>query len=149
MRAVVQRVDRAEVSVESQIIGSIGRGLLLYLGVGRDDAEEDLSYLSKKVAGLRIFPDEKGAMNRCVVDVAGEALVISQFTLYGDVRRGKRPSFTASMEPGAAERMYLGFISRLEALSVPCSKGRFGAMMKISSINDGPVTILVDSKRVF
>ena len=91
MRAVVQRVDRAEVSVESQIIGSIGRGLLLYLGVGREDTEEDLSYLSKKVAALRIFPDERGAMNRSIVDVAGEALVISQFTLYGDVSRGKRP----------------------------------------------------------
>lgn len=149
MRAVVQRVREAAVAVDAREVARIGPGLLVYLGVGDDDTPRDLEYLAAKVAGLRIFGDDAGAMNRSVLDVGGAALVISQFTLHGDVRRGKRPSFVRAMEPVAAERMYEQFVARVEELGVPCGKGVFGAMMDVSSTNDGPVTILLDSKKVF
>ena len=149
MRAVVQRVREAAVAVEEREIGRIGVGLLVYLGIGDDDTAKDLEYLAGKVAGLRIFRDADGAMNRSVLDAGGAALVISQFTLHGDVRRGKRPSFVKAMEPVAAERLYDRFVARLEELGVPCDKGVFGAMMDVSSVNDGPVTILLDSKKLF
>ncbi len=149
MRAVVQRVDEACVSVNGEDVGSIGTGLLVYLGVGEGDSEKDIDYLATKVAGLRIFADEAGAMNRSVTDIGGSALVISQFTLFGDVRRGRRPSFVKAMEPDRAARLYEQFVGRLEMFGVPCSKGRFGAMMRIHSVNDGPVTILLDSTKLF
>ncbi len=149
MRAVVQRVDEARVSVDEEDIGNIGAGLLVYLGVGEDDSEKDIDYLATKVAGLRIFADEAGAMNRSVTDIGGAALVISQFTLFGDVRRGRRPSFVKAMEPDRAARLYEDFVGRLEVLGVPCARGRFGAMMKVHSVNDGPVPILLDSTELF
>jgi D-tyrosyl-tRNA(Tyr) deacylase len=149
MRAVVQRVGEAGVEVDGEEVGRVGAGLLVYLGVGKDDTERDLEYLANKVAGLRIFPDEKHSMNRSVIDAGGSALVISQFTLHGDVRRGKRPSFDGAMEPNAAEQMYERFVERLESLGVPCATGLFGAMMNVRSTNDGPVTILIDSRKTF
>lgn len=149
MRAVVQRVDRAAVAVDGAEVARIGRGLLVYLGVGKGDTDADAEYLAAKIAGLRIFPDEAHSMNRPVLEAGGAALVISQFTLHGDVRRGKRPSFDAAMEPAAAAALYEAFAARLAGLGVPVSRGVFGAMMKIDSVNDGPVTILLDSKKAF
>jgi D-tyrosyl-tRNA(Tyr) deacylase len=149
MRAVVERVLNARVTVDGQDVGHIGKGLLIYLGIGESDTDKDLEYLAVKTAGLRIFRDDGTAMNRSVVEVGGEALVISQFTLYGDVRRGRRPSFITAMEPEKAEAIFQHYIKRLEELSVPCSQGVFGAMMEIHAINDGPVTILLDSSKLF
>ena len=149
MRAVVQRVTRARVAVDDREVGSIGAGLLVYLGIGAGDTEKDIAYLANKIAGLRIFRDDNDAMNRSVVDTGGRALVISQFTLYGDVRRGRRPSFVAAMEPEPAETVYERFVAQLEELGVPCARGEFGAMMDVQSVNDGPVTILLDSGKLF
>ena len=149
MRAVVQRVNDARVTVDERELGAIEAGLLVYLGVGEGDTKKDLEYLATKVAGLRIFPDDGGSMNRSVLDAKGSALVISQFTLLGDVRRGRRPSFTSAMEPAQAKRLYEQFVTHLETLGVPCARGEFGAMMHVHSINDGPVTILLDSKKLF
>lgn len=149
MRAVVQRVGEASVEVDGRQVGRVERGLLVYLGVGDGDTDEDLEYLAGKVAGLRIFPDQQHSMNRSVLDADGAALVISQFTLLGDVRRGKRPSFDRAMEPAAAEQLYERFVARLEELGVPCATGVFGAMMQVRSVNDGPVTILIDSRKTF
>ncbi|MCP4603241.1 MAG: D-tyrosyl-tRNA(Tyr) deacylase [Proteobacteria bacterium] len=149
MRAVVQRVDEARVSVDGCDVGQIGLGLLVYLGVGVEDTDKDIEYLATKVAGLRIFPDEAGAMNRSIMDAGGSALVISQFTLFGDVRRGRRPSFISAMEPKTAEQIYERFVNRLDQLGVPCAKGKFGEMMEVHSINNGPVTILLDSTKLF
>jgi D-aminoacyl-tRNA deacylase len=142
-------VDEASVTVDGAELGRVGLGILVFLGVGADDTDSDLEYLSNKVAGLRIFPDERGHMNRSVLDVGGAALVISQFTLQGDVRRGKRPSFTTAMEPTAANGMYERFCHLLETAGVSCARGKFGAMMYVSSVNNGPVTILLDSKKLF
>jgi D-tyrosyl-tRNA(Tyr) deacylase len=149
MRAVVQRVERAAVSVAGALVGRIGPGLLIYLGVGRGDGAADAAYLAAKIAGLRVFPDGAHSMNRSVLDVGGSALVVSQFTLHGDVRRGRRPSFDGAMEPAAAEAPYEEFTARLSALGVPVARGVFGAMMKVDSVNDGPVTILLDSAKLF
>jgi len=149
MRAVVQRVKEASVSVDAEIVGSVENGLLVYLGVGKNDTRKDMEYLAAKIAGLRIFGDDAGNMNRSVIDVDGSALVISQFTLHGDVRRGRRPSFTDAMEPVAANELYLQFVSMLQELDVTCEKGVFGAMMDVRSVNDGPVTILLDSAKLF
>jgi D-tyrosyl-tRNA(Tyr) deacylase len=149
MRAVVQRVRAARVLAGGAELGAVGEGLLVYLGVGAGDTDADLEYLAEKIAGLRVFRDAAGAMNLSVVDAGGRALVVSQFTLYGDARRGKRPSFTGAMEPAAAEAVYERFAARLEALGVPCARGAFGAMMDVHSVNDGPVTILLDSKKLF
>jgi D-tyrosyl-tRNA(Tyr) deacylase len=149
MRAVVQRVTQAAVSVNGVETGRIGRGLLIYLGVGAADKQADLTYLVHKAAGLRIFADDNGHMNRSVTDVGGSALVISQFTLFGDVRRGKRPSFTDAMEPISANQMYEAFVTGLKSCGVPCAQGVFGAMMAVQSVNDGPVTILLDSTKLF
>jgi D-tyrosyl-tRNA(Tyr) deacylase len=149
MRAVVQRVTKATVSVDGTEVGRIGPGLLIYLGVGENDAEADLTYLTNKIAGLRIFQDENDRMNKSVKDIGGGALVISQFTLFGDARRGMRPSFITAKEPVEANRMYEAFVRALETAGVPCGKGIFGAMMQVESVNDGPVTILLDSTKVF
>jgi D-aminoacyl-tRNA deacylase len=149
MRAVVQRVSRAKVTVNGWTAGEIGRGLLVLLGVGQTDTEADAAYLSEKVVGLRIFEDEDGKMNRSVRDVGGSVLVVSQFTLYGDVRRGKRPSFDEAAAPEAARRLYELFVQRIQAAGLRCETGRFQEMMQVELVNEGPVTILLDSGKAF
>ena len=149
MRAVVQHVSRAKVTVDDWTTGEIGLGLLVLLGVGHDDTETDVHYLAEKIAGLRVFEDEDGKMNRSVVDVGGSVLAVSQFTLYGDVRRGKRPSFDAAAPPESARRLYELFVERIRAAGLRCETGRFQEMMQVELVNEGPVTILLDSKKVF
>jgi D-tyrosyl-tRNA(Tyr) deacylase len=149
MRAVVQRVSRAKVTVNEWTSGEIGHGLLVLLGVGHEDTEADASYLAEKIAGLRIFEDDDGKMNRSVGDVGGSVLVVSQFTLYGDVRRGKRPSFDAAAPPEQARRLYEFFVERVQAAGLRCETGRFQEMMQVELVNEGPVTILLDSGKEF
>ena len=149
MRAVVQRVSRARVTVKDWVSGEIGLGLLVLLGVGRDDGEADATYLAEKIAGLRVFEDHDGKMNRSVLDVGGSVLAVSQFTLYGDVRRGKRPSFDAAAPPDVARRLYEFFVQQIQALGLRCETGRFQEMMQVELVNEGPVTILLDSKKEF
>ncbi len=149
MRAVVQRVSRAKVTVNDLISGEIGVGLLVLLGIGQDDTEADATYLAEKIAGLRIFEDEGGKMNRSVQDVSGSVLAVSQFTLYGDVRRGKRPSFDASAPPERARHLYEFFVERIRAAGLRCETGRFQEMMRVELVNEGPVTILLDSTKAF
>lgn len=149
MRAVVQRVSRAKVRVEGQVTGEIGRGLLVLLGVGCGDSQDQAEYLADKVAGLRIFEDEHGKMNWPVSQVKGSILVVSQFTLYGDVRRGKRPSFDAAAPPEQARKLYEYFVQRLRSAGLPCETGKFQEMMSVELINEGPVTILLDSSKGF
>ncbi len=148
MRAVVQRVSRAKVVVSGEIAGEIGLGLLVLLGVGRDDTEADASYLAEKIAGLRVFEDAEGKMNRGLQDVAGSVLAVSQFTLYGDVRRGKRPSFDAAAPPEKARQLYDFFVEQIRAAGLRCGTGRFQEMMKVELVNEGPVTILLDSRKI-
>jgi D-aminoacyl-tRNA deacylase len=149
MRAVVQRVSRAQVVVDGEITGRIGLGLLILLGVGHDDTEVDANYLAEKIAGLRVFEDDSGKMNRSVQDVGGSVLAVSQFTLYGDVRRGKRPSFAGASPPEKARQLYEFFVERIRSTGLRCETGRFQEMMKVELVNEGPVTILLDSARVF
>ena len=149
MRAVVQRVSRARVTVNDEISGQIEQGLLVLLGVGQSDTEADADYLAEKITGLRIFEDEGGRMNRSVADVHGAMLAVSQFTLYGDVRRGKRPSFDAAARPERARELYEYFVARIRASGLPCETGRFQERMQVELVNDGPVTILLDSSRAF
>jgi len=149
MRAVVQRVSRAKVTVDGWTTGEIGMGLLVLLGVGHEDTEADVNYLAEKIAGLRIFEDEDGKMNRSVVDTGGSVLAVSQFTLYGDVRRGKRPSFDAAAPPEQARRLYELFVRHIQASGLRCETGRFQAMMQVELANEGPVTILLDSRKEF
>jgi D-tyrosyl-tRNA(Tyr) deacylase len=149
MRAVVQRVSRAQVTVGSEVAGKIERGLLVLLGVAGTDTEADADYLAEKIAGLRVFEDDAGKMNRAVSEVGGAALVVSQFTLYGDVRRGKRPSFDAAAAPEQARKLYEYFVERIRAAGLRCETGRFQEMMQVELVNDGPVTILLDSGRAF
>jgi D-tyrosyl-tRNA(Tyr) deacylase len=146
MKAVVQRVSRASVNVDGQIIGQIERGLLVLLGVGKDDAGADADWMINKLLNLRIFPDDAGKMNRSVTDIGGEILVVSQFTLYGDARKGTRPSFTDAMPPAEAEKFYNDFMSQLRAATpLKVAEGKFAAMMNVELVNDGPVTIVLDS----
>ncbi len=149
MRAVVQRVSRAKVSVDGDVKGQIEKGLLVFLGVHRDDEENDLEYIADKVAGLRIFEDEEGKMNLSVEDVGGEILLISQFTLLGDVKKGKRPSFIEAARPDKGDEYYEKCIELLKAKGIHVEKGQFGAHMMIDNINDGPVTIMIDSHKKF
>lgn len=149
MRAVVQRVSRAKVSVNENIAGEIGLGLLVLLGVGQADTEADAAYLAEKVSGLRIFEDEQGKMNRSVQDAGGSVLAVSQFTLYGDVRHGKRPSFDAAAAPEKARQLYELFVERIRAAGLRCETGRFQEMMTVELVNEGPVTILLDSTKAF
>ena len=149
MRAVVQRVSRAKVTVNGWTSGEIGHGLLVLLGVGHEDTEADASYLAEKIAGLRIFEDAEGKMNRSVADVGGSVLAVSQFTLYGDVRRGKRPSFDAAAPPEQARQLYEFFVERVQAAGLRCETGRFQEMMQVELVNEGPVTILLDSGKGF
>jgi D-aminoacyl-tRNA deacylase len=149
MRAVVQRVSRAKVTVNAWTTGEIGMGLLILVGVGHDDTDTDATYLAEKIAGLRIFEDHDGKMNRSVLDVGGSVLAVSQFTLYGDVRRGKRPSFDAAAPPGNARRLYELFVECIRAMGLRCETGRFQEMMQVELVNEGPVTILLDSAKAF
>jgi D-tyrosyl-tRNA(Tyr) deacylase len=149
MRAVVQRVTRADVRVDGDVIGAIEAGLLVLVGVGVDDDEDDAISLARKIASLRIFRDDEGNMNRDVMETAGAVLVISQFTLHGDVRKGRRPSFIAAARPEQAEPLYERVVAELAAQGLTMATGRFGATMAVELVNDGPVTILLDTKRLF
>lgn len=149
MRAVVQRVRRAAVQVDGELLASIGRGLVAFVAVGATDADGDAVRLARKIAGLRVFPDERGPMNRSVLECGGEVLAVSQFTLFGDVRRGKRPSFVEAAPPARAEPLYERFLEALRESGVPVAAGRFRAMMAVELVNDGPVTILLDTDRRF
>ncbi len=149
MRAVVQRVSRASVKVNGELTGQITEGLLVLLGVGHDDTESDAAYLAEKIAGLRIFEDDAGKMNRSLTDVGGAVLAVSQFTLFGDVKKGKRPSFDAAARPEQARDLYERFVARIRALGLRCETGRFQETMEVELINHGPVTILLDSKKSF
>ncbi len=149
MRAVVQRVEEAGVTVEGEMTGRIGAGLVVYLGVGRGDSAADCAYIAGKVAGLRIFEDGKGLMNLSLKERGGGVLCISQFTLYGDCRKGRRPSFTSAAPPEEAAPLFEEFCAQLRQRGLAVSTGRFGAMMRIEQVNDGPVTILLDSRKTF
>lgn len=149
MRAVIQRVSHASVTVDGKITGQIERGLLVLLGVGQNDAESDADYLAEKIAGLRIFEDENEKMNLSVQDVGGAVLAVSQFTLYGDARKGKRPSFDAAARPERAKELYEYFVVQVRAEGLRCETGVFQAMMKVELVNEGPVTILLDSTKSF
>jgi D-aminoacyl-tRNA deacylase len=149
MRAVIQRVLEARVEVSGQIVSAIGKGLLLYLGVGQSDKEADADYLVGKTLGLRIFEDELGKMNLSLIQVKGSLLVVSQFTLLGDCRRGKRPSFDRAASPQDAQRLYDYFVDSCQRLDVSTRTGVFREMMRVYSVNDGPVTILLDSRKEF
>ena len=147
MRAVVQRVQRASVAVNGRVVGEIGSGLLVLLGVSKSDCENDADYLIQKIIGLRIFEDEQGKMNRSVAEVSGAILMVSQFTLYGDVHRGKRPSFDEAAGPEEARKLYEYAVNKIREAGLRCETGEFQAMMKVSLVNDGPVTILLDSEK--
>ncbi len=149
MRAVVQRVTRASVAVHDQIISEIGQGYLVLLGVEAGDTEQDLNYMVDKVANLRVFEDEQGKMNRSLLDTGGQLLLVSQFTLLGDVRHGRRPSFIAAEAPDKADQLYSQAANRLRDIGIPVETGVFRADMAVSLVNDGPVTILLDSRKTF
>ena len=149
MRALVQRVSRAKVTVNREIAGEIGPGLLVLLGVGTGDSRADADYLADKTVGLRIFEDPGGKMNLSVVDIGGAVLAVSQFTLYGDVRRGKRPSFGTAAPPQSARELYEYFVEKIRAAGLRCETGRFQEIMQVELVNEGPVTILLDSAKTF
>lgn len=149
MRAVVQRVSRASVTVEGEVVGSIGRGFLVLLGVGQEDGAGEAEYLAEKVAGLRVFEDEAGKMNLSLAEAGGACLVVSQFTLYGDCRKGRRPSFVAAAGPEQAERLYEVFVEAVRARGITVETGRFRRHMDVELVNDGPVTLLLDSGKAF
>ncbi len=149
MRTVVQRVSRAQVRVGEEIVGRIGPGLLVLLGVSTVDTRADADYLAGKVLGLRIFEDDEGKMNLSLADTHGAVLAVSQFTLYGDVRRGKRPSFDEAAPPDLARELYEYFVEKIRQGGIICETGRFQAMMQVELVNDGPVTLLLDSSRIF
>jgi D-aminoacyl-tRNA deacylase len=150
MRAVVQRVSRASVTVDTRVTGAIERGLCVLLGAGAGDGAVDLAYIVDKIVNLRIFPDDAGKMNRSVLDIGGAVLVVSQFTLYGDARQGRRPAFTGALEPVAAKALYEQALVGLRGAGVAqVEAGEFAADMKVELINDGPVTILLDSRKLF
>ena len=149
MRAVVQRVSRGRVVIDQQVVGEIGPGLVVLLGVGREDKPEAAAYLAEKIVNLRIFEDAEGKMNRSLLDTAGAALVVSQFTLYGDVRRGRRPGFDRAAPPEAANQLYETFVAELRARGVQVETGVFQAHMTVDLANEGPVTILLDSEKTF
>jgi D-tyrosyl-tRNA(Tyr) deacylase len=149
MRAVIQRVSKARVTVEGRVTGEIGTGLVVLLGVGREDTAEAAAYLAEKTANLRIFNDAEGKMNRSLIDVAGAALVVSQFTLYGDARGQRRPGFTRAAPPDEANRLYEEFVRVLRGLNIRVETGVFQTHMEVELANDGPVTILLDSEKLF
>ena len=145
MRAVLTRVNSASVTIDGQVVGKIGKGFLILLGVGPEDTEKECRYLAEKALGLRVFEDENGKMNLGLDSVGGEVLVVSQFTLYGNVRKGRRPSFAEAADPELGNRLYEKFLSICEELGYPPQHGRFGADMQVESVNDGPVTLILDT----
>jgi D-tyrosyl-tRNA(Tyr) deacylase len=149
MRAIVQRVLEAEVKIQNQSVGRIGGGLLVYLSVGKTDTEKDAEWIVEKLVNLRIFEDEAGKMNRSILDVQGGILLVSNFTLHGDCRKGRRPSFDAAAEPQLAQQLYEKVIELVKERRIPVETGTFGEYMQVSSINDGPVNFLLDSSRLF
>ena len=149
VRGVVQRVSEASVRVDGEVVGSIGPGLVVLVGVGVGDAEKDAEYLAEKILNLRVFPDEAGQMNRSVLDVSGGLLVVSQFTLLGDVRKGRRPSYSDAAPPEEANRLYEHLVSRLRPSGLKVATGVFRALMDVALVNQGPVTILLDSRKLF
>ncbi len=149
MRAVVQRVSQASVTVDGECVGAIESGLLILLGVAQDDTPEDANWMAEKIVGLRIFEDDAGKMNLAVTDIGGSLLVVSQFTLLGDCRRGRRPSFVAAAEPERANQLYGLFVERVREQGIPVETGQFRAHMDVALVNDGPVTLLLDSCRTF
>jgi D-aminoacyl-tRNA deacylase len=149
MRAVIQRVTSAAVTVDGEIVGQIGRGLLVLVGVAKDDGPSDISYLANKIANLRVFPENDKLLHFTTAEVGGGVLVVSQFTILGDCRKGRRPSFDQSAAPELAEKLYEELVAALAQAGLPVATGRFRAMMEVSLINDGPVTLLLDSKKLF
>lgn len=149
MRAVVQRVSEAKVSVEDKVVGQIGEGLVVLLGIGREDSEKDVDYLAEKLVNLRIFEDENGKMNISLLDRGAALLVVSQFTLYGDCRKGKRPGFDGAARPDTAQALYNSFVEKCKGYGIKVETGVFQAMMLVDIHNDGPVTLLLDSTRLF
>ena len=149
MRAVVQRISKGKVTVGEEIVGEITSGFLVYLGVGNDDSIEDVKYMVQKIANLRVFEDEEGKMNLSIHDVKGELLVVSQFTLMGDCRKGRRPSFTEAAKPDDADQLYKEFVKGCGDVGLRVSTGKFQTHMMVHSINDGPVTLIIDSKKTF
>lgn len=149
MRAVVQRVTSGRVTIGEELVGEIGRGLVVLLGVGKGDSSQDVDYLVEKIINLRVFDDPEGKMNLSLLDVQGEMLVVSQFTLFGDCRKGRRPSFTNAAVPERADLLYNEFVQKVVARGVAVATGRFQALMQVDIHNDGPVTLLVDSKKIF
>ncbi len=149
MRAVVQRVTQAQVTVDGETVGEIGQGFLVLLGVAADDQLADAVAVATKIVGLRVFEDDAGKMNRSLSDVGGAVLAVSQFTLLGDCRQGRRPSFTAAAPPEQANRLYQEFIAEVRGQGIPVQTGRFQADMQVSLVNDGPVTLLIDSRKLF
>ena len=148
MRALLQRVTRASVAVDGEIVGRIGRGFLILLGIGQGDGEAEVKALADKIVNLRVFPDDEGKMNRSLLDSGGAALVVSQFTLYADVRKGRRPSFVDAASPALAEPLVERFMAALAAYGIPVAGGVFGARMDVELLNDGPVTIWLDSEQL-
>ncbi|KNY28111.1 D-aminoacyl-tRNA deacylase [Pseudobacteroides cellulosolvens] len=149
MRGVVQRVKKASVTVDGELMGKIDKGLLVFLGIGNEDDEKDIQYLADKIINLRIFEDSNEKMNESLLDQKGELLIVSQFTLYGDCRKGKRPSFDKAARPKDAEMLYERFVEYCKSYGIKVETGKFQAMMDVNLINDGPVTLLIDSKREF
>ena len=149
MRAIVQRVSRASVTVENEVTGAIERGFLVLLGVGKDDTQDDVIYLAGKIAGLRVFEDDAGKMNRSLDDVGGKMLVVSQFTLLGDCRKGRRPSFIKAAAPEKADELYRSFVAEVRGQGIEVQTGRFREHMNVELVNDGPVTLLLDSRKQF
>lgn len=147
MRAVLQRVREARVEVDGQVVGAIGRGLVVLLGIARTDTAADADYLVEKITGLRIFPDQERKMNLSLADTGGALLVISQFTLYGDTRKGRRPSFDEAAPPEQARQLYEYFLAAVRSRQIPCEAGIFQAMMDVHLVNEGPVTIICESPR--
>ena len=149
MRAVLQRVRRASVTIDGRVVGVVGHGLLVLLGVGRDDTDRDVDYVAGKIRDLRLFADADGRMNRSLAEVGGAVLVVSQFTLFGDCRRGRRPSYSGAAAPARARELYEALLERLRLHGLPVQAGEFQAMMDVELVNDGPVTVLLDSGRAF
>ena len=149
MRSVVQRVEHASVTVDGECVGKIGKGFLVLLGVSDEDTQKDVEYMADKITGLRVFEDEDEKMNLSLTDIGGEILAVSQFTLYGDCRKGKRPSFCAAGAPEYANKLYEEFVGKVREKGIKTETGRFGADMKVELLNDGPVTLMLDSKKLF